>query len=175
LTRRCGIAAREEQDPSLRRTALVLILSDSPDPQLAITSIVTALSDPVARNRNLALWGAKACRYELAGERDRIIPALQALSGDTDRDISRDLPFALEAFKSPHERPLATRAKFGEPTTITPDEVVRRLGGANSDALVRLYRELGIWPRLLLWPYNLEAGPYTVARFDLELDGAPGV
>jgi hypothetical protein len=175
LTHRCGAASRDEDDPVLRREALALMLLDCPDPQIEVGSIIGALGDAAPRNRHLALWGAKACRYELAGHRAELLEALEGLSEDLDPDINRDLPYALAMFRGLPDEKLTPRARFGAPSRITPDDVVARLRGAKSDSLVKLHRELGIWPRLLLWPYNDESGPYVVERFDLELDGLPGV
>jgi hypothetical protein len=173
LARRCGDAVEKEAGPVLRAQALSTLLLHCPEPELGIDGILHAFGDSDWKTRHLAVWGTKACRFELNDHREQIVAAMQSLLRDSNTQVMRDVPLTISMFQSLPEGALPPRARFGA-TTLTPDQVVQRLTGANSDSLVAVHRELGIWPRQLLWPYNGESGPYAVYRYDLELDGQPG-
>jgi hypothetical protein len=158
-----------------RRDTIGFLLVTCPDPQRAVDELLASLEDPDPRLRFTTQWGMKACRYELAEHRDRIIAALQPHFGIVVDGYGQDTArLCAEAFEALSGVPLPPRSRPGSGRSPDPSEVVSRLTGAQSDQLVAVLRELGIWPRILLWAYNGDSGPYRVVRHDLELDGKPG-
>lgn len=183
LADRCGRVALSSEVAGNRETAVSLLLHKCPDVSPAVDSLAELLADPTHDQRGLVAWGLKASRHFLDSEAHAtVLEAIQsapapnpsarnARGGDF---FSDSAPIAISALSA---QPPATylvdvrRTRTG----LSPEMVESRAAGAMVAQLALLQRELGIPSRCFTWTVDGESGPIAVQRFDLEIDGRPGL
>lgn len=170
------LSIAESDAPSMnRRMALGHLALGDPGP-LPVSRVAAIfrewLQDSDAKLRENAAFMLDRLRYELGAEREPSITALNATDGAGARWAEEWIVLARDRLPrvTPEEEVEQERER-----PPSPDEIVRRLDGASGrDALVVL-RDLGSASRrTFLQPYDGEAGPLQVLRFDLNLDGRDG-
>lgn len=128
------------------------------------------LGDEDPQFRWHASLGLDKFRFELAGSRDLCLEALATADGEGHRNLPEQLQHMRErlpAIAAPHE--------LGPPPAQppTPDEVAAALSGAESWRAVHVLSDLGASMKRKFTEGDL--GPLSVDRFDLDLDGRPGL
>lgn len=182
LTARCSELALSADTAKVRKDAAMLVLDKSPDVSPAVEAFAALLADPSHDQRGTVVWGIKASRHFLnEAARAKVIAAIESASGFDSPPPRRSdvdfflyaVPTALEAFKAQDLASILPAATV-RPRGIDPDEVVRRTNWKSVDEVALVQRELGIPSRLLTWTFDVDGGPITVRRYDLEIDGRPG-
>jgi hypothetical protein len=158
-----------------RRDAVAFLLGNSPTPERVFDELLSCYDDPDPQVRFVAMWGMKACRHEFAPHREEILVALRPHVGVLDKNGEDNALLCLRAFEAVTSGPLPPLKRPGAGRCLDPGDVVARLSGATSEQLIPIFRQLGIWPRFLMWPYAGESGPFQVIRHDMELDGRAGI
>ncbi len=169
LTRRCAAALDATSVSSVKVAALRCVLESARNPAPAAPAVARRLQDADQKVRELAAWGIKAARHDWGPATGMLVDALRAAPDDTDKRSHSNRTLALQMLEK--VQPL-TPPGGGPPS---PDDVVRDLSGAGTRELTAIHNRLGVFSRMLTWPYDGESGPLQVRRFDLELDGQPGV
>ncbi len=182
LTARCGELALSADTAKVRKDAALLVLNKSPDVSPAVDAFAALLADPLHDQRGTVVWGVKASRHFLnEAARAKIIAAIESAPGFDSPPPRRSdadfflyaVPTAFEAFKAQDLASILPAATV-RPRGIDPDEVVRRTNWKSVDEVALVQRELGIPSRLFTWTFDVDGGPITVRRYDLEIDGRPG-
>lgn len=182
LTARCGELALSADTAKVRKDAAMLVVNKSPDVSPAVDAFAKLLADSSHDQRGTVVWGVKASRHFLnEAARAKIIAAIESAPGFDSPPPRRSdadfflyaVPTAFEAFKAQDLASILPAASV-RPRGIDPDEVVRRTNWKSVDEVALVQRELGIPSRLFTWTFDVDGGPITVRRYDLEIDGRPG-
>jgi len=182
LTARCGELALSADTAKVRKDAVMLVLNKSPDVSPAVDGFAALLADASHDQRGNVVWGLKASRHFLSeAARKQVITAIESAPGfDPPPTGGSDPAFfvyavsrAFEAFKAQDLASILPHVAV-TPRGIDPEEVVARTNWKSVDDVAVVQREMGIPSRLFTWAFDLDGGPITVRRFDLEIDGQPG-
>ncbi|MFG0286355.1 MAG: hypothetical protein ACF8R7_18225 [Phycisphaerales bacterium JB039] len=159
-----------------RRRAMNMVALSNPA-ALPIDRVAAALrrwlEDPDPKIRESAAFVLDRLRYELGAERDACVAALEAADAGGGRWTKEFIELALRRVPAvPPEEFIGQQP--GD--SLTPQALVETLEGASGRDAVVAMRDLGVVARrIFLQPYDGEAGPLQVSRFDLDLDGRAGM